>query len=117
MTLFEGTTDARTIRDVGPNKIVAASLDGSKAQPRRTVVTTDKCNRCHYSLSFHGGIDEQELLPHGTAAEVYAETTRIIGVIGVNGGYVVAAAHNVQGDTPPENVVAMCQAARDCRRP
>ena len=55
VTLFEGTPDARTIRDVGPNKIVAASLDGSKAQPRRTVVTTDKCNRCHYSLSFHGG--------------------------------------------------------------
>jgi uroporphyrinogen decarboxylase len=66
-------------------------------------------------LSFHGGIDEQELLPHGTAEQVYRETTRIIDVLGRNGGYVVAAAHNVQGDTPPENVVAMCQAARDYR--
>ena len=66
-------------------------------------------------LSFHGGIDEQELLPHGTAEQVYAETTRVIDILGQNGGYVVAAAHNVQGDTPPENVAAMCQAARDYR--
>jgi len=66
-------------------------------------------------LSFHGGIDEQELLPHGTAEQVYAETTRVIDILGQNGGYVVAAAHNVQGDTPPENVVAMCQAAQDYR--
>jgi uroporphyrinogen decarboxylase len=66
-------------------------------------------------LSFHGGIDEQELLPHGTPEQVYRETTRIIDVLGRNGGYVVAAAHNVQGDTPPENVEAMCQAARDYR--
>ena len=47
-------------------------------------------------LSFHGGIDEQELLPHGTAEQVYAETTRVIEILGQNGGYVVAAAHNVQ---------------------
>jgi uroporphyrinogen decarboxylase len=46
---------------------------------------------------------------------VYRETTRIIDVLGRNGGYVVSAAHNVQGDTPPENVAAMCQAARDYR--
>ena len=47
-------------------------------------------------LSFHGGIDEQELLPLGTAEQVYAETTRVIEILGQNGGYVVAAAHNVQ---------------------
>lgn len=66
-------------------------------------------------LSFHGGIDEQELLPHGTAEDVYRGTRRVIDILGQNGGYVVAAAHNVQGDTPPENVVAMCHAARDYR--
>jgi len=37
-------------------------------------------------LSFHGGIDEQELLPHGTPEQVYRETTRIIDVLGRNGG-------------------------------
>jgi len=66
-------------------------------------------------LSFHGGIDEQELLPHGTATEVYDETKRTIDILGQQGGFVVSAAHQIQADTPPENVVAMLQAAKDYR--
>jgi uroporphyrinogen decarboxylase len=66
-------------------------------------------------LSFHGAIDEQELLPHGAPAQVYAETRRTIDILGRNGGYVVTAAHNLQGDTPVENILAMFDAARDYR--
>ena len=66
-------------------------------------------------LSFHGAIDEVELLPHATPEEVYKETMRIIDVLGANGGYVVAPSHSVQGDTPPENVVAIFDAVRDYR--
>lgn len=55
VTVLEGTQQARTIRDAGPNKILAVSLDGSPAAPRRLVVTNEKCNSCHYSLAFHGG--------------------------------------------------------------
>jgi OmcA/MtrC family decaheme c-type cytochrome len=28
-------------------------VDGSKVEPRRTVVATERCNACHYSLSVH----------------------------------------------------------------
>ncbi len=66
-------------------------------------------------LSFHGGIDEQELLPHGTATEVYDETRRTIDILGRQGGYVVSAAHQIQADTPPENVIAMLDAARNVK--
>ena len=66
-------------------------------------------------LSFHGAIDEQELLPHATADEVYAATTHVIDTLGKNGGYIVAPAHAVQGDTPPENVVAIYKAVQDYR--
>lgn len=66
-------------------------------------------------LSFHGAIDEVKLLPHATAEEVYAETTRVIDVLGQSGGLIVSASHAVQGDTPPENVVAMVKAAQDYR--
>jgi uroporphyrinogen decarboxylase len=66
-------------------------------------------------LSFHGAIDEQELLPHGTPKQVYEETTRIIGILGQKGGFIVSPSHQVQGDTPPENVVAIFDAARDYR--
>ena len=64
-------------------------------------------------LSFHGAIDEVELLPHATASEVYDETQRIISILGGNYGYVVSPSHQVQGDTSVENVLAIFQAARD----
>lgn len=67
-------------------------------------------------LSFHGAIDEVELLPRATPREVYEATLRTIAVLGRNHGYIVSPTHQVQGDTPPENVVAVFQAAHDYRR-
>jgi uroporphyrinogen decarboxylase len=66
-------------------------------------------------LSFHGAIDEVRLLPHATPEEVYRETTRVIDILGLHGGYIVSPSHQVQGDTPPQNVVAIFDAARDYR--
>ncbi|MBI3987335.1 MAG: hypothetical protein HY343_10460 [Lentisphaerae bacterium] len=66
-------------------------------------------------LSFHGAIDEVDLLPHASPDEVARETTRIIGILGRNGGYIVAPSHQVQGDTSPENVAAIYEAARRYR--
>jgi len=66
-------------------------------------------------LSFNGAIDTVQLLPHATPAEVYRETTRIIDILGRNGGYMVSPAHQVQGDTPVENVIAVFGAARHYR--
>lgn len=63
-------------------------------------------------LSFHGAIDEVELLPHASASQVYDETRRIIKALGGNNGLIVAPSHQVQGDTPPENVVAIFDAVR-----
>ena len=64
-------------------------------------------------ICFHGAIDEQDLLPHASACQVYKETKRIIDVLGKNYGFIVSPAHAVQGDTPPENIVAVFDAARD----
>jgi uroporphyrinogen decarboxylase len=66
-------------------------------------------------LSFHGAIDEVELLNHATAEEVYAETTRVIDILGQQGGLIVSATHVVQGDVPPENIVAMIKATQAYR--
>ncbi len=52
--LLEGTKQERTARDIGANKVFYFSVDGSPAQPRRQVVSIDKCNECHYSLGMHG---------------------------------------------------------------
>lgn len=62
-------------------------------------------------ITFHGGIDEQRLLPYGTADEVRRETIRVMETLGEDGGYVVAPAHAIQPDTPPENIVALYDTA------
>lgn len=58
-------------------------------------------------ISFHGGIDMQRLLPHGTPDEVRAEAARYASALGRSGGYILAPAHLFQPDVPPENILAV----------
>jgi uroporphyrinogen decarboxylase len=67
-------------------------------------------------LAFHGGIDLQHTLPFGTVEEVKTEVKRYIDTLGPGGGYIVAPAHNVQSDVPPENLVAIRDAVREFGR-
>jgi uroporphyrinogen decarboxylase len=60
---------------------------------------------------FHGGVDEQFVLPHGSREEVREEVTRRIRAFAPGGGYIFAPAHNIQDDVPPENVMTMFEAA------
>jgi uroporphyrinogen decarboxylase len=64
-------------------------------------------------LSFWGGIDEQRLLPRGSAEEVRASVRDTLRALAPSGGYVLAASHNIQSDTPPENVVALYEAGME----
>jgi uroporphyrinogen decarboxylase len=62
-------------------------------------------------LSFWGAIDTGKVLPYGAAEEVRAEVKRRIDDLASNGGYILAAVHNIQSEVPPQNVVAMYEAA------
>jgi uroporphyrinogen decarboxylase len=62
-------------------------------------------------LTFHGGIDIQQVLPFGSKEEVAEEVLRCIQAFGPGGGYILSPSHNIQADTPPENIAAMCEAA------
>jgi uroporphyrinogen decarboxylase len=63
-------------------------------------------------LSFMGGVDTQNLLPHGTPREVYAATRRLVeGMTTDGGGYILAASHTVPPETPTDNIFAMYAAA------
>ena len=66
-------------------------------------------------IIFWGGIDEQHIIPKGTPSEIYAEVERMINIMGRNGGYIIAPAHNIQDDTPPRNIAAMYGAANKLR--
>lgn len=67
-------------------------------------------------IVFHGGIDTQEILPFGNKESVEKAVKHTIGVMNVNGGYIFAAAHNIQEDVPPQNLVYMFDAARNYNR-
>jgi uroporphyrinogen decarboxylase len=58
-------------------------------------------------LCFHGGVDIQELLPHGKPQEVREAVKRLTEEVGKDGGYILAPAHQVQSDVPAENVLAI----------
>jgi len=63
-------------------------------------------------LTFMGGVDTVDLLPHGTAEEVYEATRRLIDVLGGGGGgYILSASHTVPPETPLANILAMYRAA------
>ena len=62
-------------------------------------------------LTFFGGIDVQQLLPYGNPQTISDEVRRRIDILGKDGGYIVAPAHNIQPDTPVENVLAFFSAA------
>lgn len=57
-----------------------------------------------------GGVDTQGSLPFGTADEVREQVAERVEVFGRNSGFVFAAIHNIQSNTPVENVVAMFEA-------
>ncbi len=63
-------------------------------------------------VSFCGAIDTQQVLPYGSVKEVETEVRKRIRDLGRGGGFVLSAVHNIQPDVPPENILAMADAAR-----
>jgi uroporphyrinogen decarboxylase len=63
-------------------------------------------------IAFLGGIDQQQLLTHGTPAEVRAEVARVKSLLGPN--LIVSPSHEaILPNVPPENVEALAEAVRD----
>lgn len=63
-------------------------------------------------IVFHGGLDTQEVLPYGDQQLVESTVKHTIQTLNQNGGYIFAAAHNLQDDAPPQSIVTMLKAAR-----
>ncbi len=66
-------------------------------------------------LAFHGGISTQRTLPFGTVDDVRSETRRML-ARGAEGGYILAPAHDVEGDVPLENMLAMIEEVQGQKR-
>lgn len=61
-----------------------------------------------------GGVDSQHILPRGTPEEVAANVRQNLQAFMPGGGYVFNNVHNIQGEVPPENIVAMYDTAYEC---
>lgn len=57
-----------------------------------------------------GGVDTQQTLPFGTPEEVRAQVAERVKILGARNGYVFNTIHNIQCNTPTENLLAMFQA-------
>ena len=64
-------------------------------------------------VCFSGGVDEQDLLPRGTPADVRQGVFRLLDDMARGGGFFLGPTHNFQNDIPTENIVAMYDAARE----
>ncbi len=60
-----------------------------------------------------GGCDTQHVLNRGTPAGVREEVKCRLGDLAPGGGFVFCQVHNIQPEVPPENVVAMLEAAAE----
>ena len=105
------------VRDLIPDLIAVGVdvLDPIQTQARGMDPAALKTGYGH-ALSFHGAIDTQTTLPFGTPTDVRREVRDRIAVLGAGGGYILAPTHNVQPDTPLENILALYDAARKGER-
>ncbi len=58
-----------------------------------------------------GGVDAQHILPRGTPQEVSANVRQNLQALMPGGGYVFNNVHNIQGEVPAENILAMFDTA------
>jgi uroporphyrinogen decarboxylase len=67
-------------------------------------------------LCFQGGISIQRTMPFGTPADVRREVERAAAVARRKGGYIFCTSHNLQVDTPVDNIVALMEAYHEYGR-
>ena len=60
-----------------------------------------------------GGIDTQDILPHGTPKEVADNVKRNIDALAPGGGFVFNTVHNILSEVPPENIMAMWKTLKE----
>ena len=64
-------------------------------------------------LCFHGGIDNQHVMPFGSEQDVRREVRHNIDALAADRtGYILAPCHNLQAITPVANIIAMYDEAR-----
>jgi len=93
--------------DMGIDVLQALQFSAAKMDP--SVLKNEYGDR----LCFQGGVSVQTTLPFGNPEDVRQEVESLITILGKNGGYILGPSHAIQAGTPPENIVALFDTARD----
>ncbi|MBN2314060.1 MAG: hypothetical protein JXM79_09030 [Sedimentisphaerales bacterium] len=64
-------------------------------------------------ICFHGGISIQKTMPYGSPDDVRNEVKDRVEKLADKGGYIFCTAHNIQADTPIENIITLFDAYRE----
>ncbi len=62
-------------------------------------------------ITLHGAVDVQGWLQRATIGTIEREIERLIEEVGAGGGFILGPCHNLQPDTPVENVLALYRTA------
>jgi len=66
-------------------------------------------------IIFHGGVDNQHVLPFGSPDDVRAEVRMLRATLGAGGeGFICCSCHNIQAGAPLENILAMIDEMHQC---
>lgn len=63
-----------------------------------------------------GGCDTQSVLPRARAKEIREHVQERMRIFAPGGGFVFTQIHNIQANVPPENILALYEAAKEFRR-
>jgi uroporphyrinogen decarboxylase len=61
-------------------------------------------------LCFHGGVSIQKTMPYGSPEAIRREVQTLADLARKDGGYIFCTSHNIQADTPVENILALLEA-------
>jgi len=83
-------------------------------QPRAAGMAPARLKAAHgASITFHGGLDTQEVLPSNNPEVIEAAVAELLAAMAprASGGYIFAPAHNLQPDVTPAAIACMYAAA------
>lgn len=82
-------------------------------QPRAALMDMQKIkDEFGAQVSFHGGLDLQETMPHGSPEDVRSEVLERCRILGKGGGYICTTAHYIQADVPLQNILTLYSTPR-----
>jgi uroporphyrinogen decarboxylase len=82
---------------INPVQVAAGNMDPRELKRRVT----------NKMVIWGGGVDTQDVLPFGSAADVVNQVQERLSIFAPSGGFIFAPIHNIQFGVPPENIIAM----------